>query len=59
MLARGELHVFLDESLKRIPDFSVKPGADIQVSARHVATITSLPLLWPIISSNGEIAYAA
>jgi len=46
MLARTELRVFLEEWLKRIPEFSVKPGARIEVRARTVATITSLPLVW-------------
>lgn len=46
MLARTELRIFLEEWLKRIPDFQIKPGADIKVAARSVATITSLPLIW-------------
>ena len=52
MLARAELRVFLEEWLKRIPDFSVKPGAEIRVSARSVATLTSLPLVWPTAHVN-------
>lgn len=46
MLARTELRIFLEEWLKRIPDFSVKPGFSPRVSARSVATITSLELVW-------------
>ena len=46
MLARAELRIFLEEWLKRIPEFSVKPGAKVRVSARAVATITELPLVW-------------
>lgn len=46
MLARTELRVFLEEWLKRIPDFAIAPGADVKVSARSVATITALPLVW-------------
>jgi len=46
MLARTELRVFLEEWLPRIPDFDIAPGADVKVSARSVATITSLPLVW-------------
>lgn len=46
MLARTELRVFLDEWLKRIPDFQISPDADVTVSVRSVATITSLPLVW-------------
>ena len=46
MLARTELRIFLEEWLKRIPDFQIRPGADVKVAARSVATITSLPLVW-------------
>lgn len=46
MLARTELRVFLDEWLKRIPDFQISPDADVKISVRSVATITSLPLIW-------------
>lgn len=46
VLARTELRIFLEEWLKRIPDFAVKPGTNPQVSARSVATITRLELVW-------------
>jgi cytochrome P450 len=46
MLARMELRVFLEEWLKRIPDFSVKPNADIKVVAGAVVIMTALPLVW-------------
>lgn len=46
MLARTELRIFLEEWLTRIPDFEIKSGARVEVSARSVATITSLPLVW-------------
>ena len=48
MLARTELRIFLEEWLKRIPDFSIKPGSTPKVAARSVATITSLELVWPV-----------
>jgi cytochrome P450 len=48
MLARTELRIFLEEWLKRIPDFSIKPGSTPAVAARSVATITSLELIWPV-----------
>ena len=46
VLARTELRVFLEEWLKRIPDFTIRPGTNPAVSARSVATITSLELIW-------------
>jgi cytochrome P450 len=46
MLARTELRVFLEEWLRRIPEFYIAPGAQITVGARTVATLTSLPLVW-------------
>jgi len=45
-LARAELRIFLEEWLKRIPDFQVKPGAEIKVNVRSVANFASLPLVW-------------
>lgn len=46
MLARVELRIFLEEWLKRIPNFSIRPGAEIEAISRGVAGITSLPLVW-------------
>ena len=46
VLARTELRIFLEEWLRRIPDFAVRPGSDPRVSARSVATITRLELVW-------------
>lgn len=48
MLARTELRIFLEEWLKRIPDFTIKAGTSPKVSARSVATITTLELEWPV-----------
>lgn len=48
MLARTELRIFLEEWLQRIPEFSIKPGTQPKVSARAVATLTSLELVWPV-----------
>lgn len=45
-LARTELRVFLQEWLKRIPDFSVKPGATIRVRVGSANALESLPLIW-------------
>jgi len=48
-VAREELRIFLEEWLQRIPDFEVKPGAEIEVITNGpLATITSLPLRWKV-----------
>ena len=46
LLARTELKIFLEEWLKRIPEFRIKPGATPGVRAGVNATIYSLPLVW-------------
>ncbi len=48
MLARAELRVFLEEWLKRIPDFRVKPGTELEVLNMGVAGINYLPLEWDV-----------
>lgn len=48
MLARTELRIFLEEWMKRIPEFSIRPGTEPKVAARSVATLTSLELVWPV-----------
>lgn len=45
-LARMELRVFLEEWLRRIPDFSIKPGATPRTSSGQVNGILHLPLVW-------------
>ncbi|MDB5987405.1 MAG: Cytochrome [Nevskia sp.] len=46
ILGRNELVIGLQEWLKRIPNFSVAPGATISVVGGTVAKILSLPLVW-------------
>lgn len=48
MLARVELRVFFEEWLARIPDFQIKPGADVRVHPGVVASLPSLPLVWEV-----------
>lgn len=45
-LARQELRIFLEEWLKRIPDFRIKPGARVETSSGMVNGVLSLPLVW-------------
>lgn len=45
-LARMELRVFLEEWLRRIPEFSIKPGHKPRTSSGQVNGILSLPLVW-------------
>ncbi len=46
-LARKELRVLLDEWFKRIPTFTVKPGADTTVFP-GLLSIRNLPLVWAV-----------
>ena len=48
LLARTELKIFLEEWLKRIPEFRLKPGTTPGVRAGINATIYSLPLVWEV-----------
>jgi len=48
LLARTELRIFLEEWLKRIPDFSIKPGATVGIRAGVNATVFALPLVWEV-----------
>jgi cytochrome P450 len=49
-LARRELRIAIEEWLKRIPDFSIKPGAEMPAHAGGVWGIENLPLEWPVPS---------
>lgn len=48
LLARTELKIFVEEWLKRIPDFRIKPGEAAGIRAGVNATIYSLPLTWDV-----------
>jgi cytochrome P450 len=48
ILARTELKIFLEEWLKRIPDFRVKPGAAVRTSCGMVNGLLDLPLEWDV-----------
>jgi cytochrome P450 len=47
-LARAELRIFIEEWLKRIPDFRVKPGATIQYRPGINIAYDQLPLEWNV-----------
>ena len=47
MLARLEIKVFLQEWLKRIPDFAVKPGEKVIFGTGQVNCVERLVLHWP------------
>lgn len=46
-LARRELMVFLEEWLRAIPEFEVKPASDTTIGVGHVAGLRKLELRWP------------
>lgn len=45
-LARMELKVFVEEWLKRIPDFQIKPGVDVRYRPGINIGLQNLPLEW-------------
>jgi cytochrome P450 len=47
VLARRELQVFLEEWLRRIPDFEVKPGTKPVLATGMVNGVLKLELVWP------------
>ncbi len=54
VLARREVKLFLEEWLKRIPEFSLAPGAETPVATGGVNAILKLDLCWPIRPPDGE-----
>lgn len=48
LLARTEMKIFLEEWLRRIPDFQIKPGVTCGVRAGVNATLFDLPLVWEV-----------
>lgn len=48
MLARVEIRAFLEEWLRRVPDFRVKEGVDLIVETGMVVALKSLPLQWNV-----------
>src|SRR5687767_6605626 len=46
-LARIELRIFLEEWLRRIPDFALAPGQRPAAAGGVVMGINYLPLVWP------------
>jgi cytochrome P450 len=47
-LARTEIKVYLEEWLKRIPDFTVKPGEKVVFATGMVNAVHYLPLSWKV-----------
>jgi cytochrome P450 len=47
-LGRTELRVFMEEWLKRIPEFELQPGGKIEMRSGVNGTLYGLPLQWPV-----------
>ena len=47
-LARAELRIFLEEWLKRIPEFQIDPEGEVLWDTGSVAGLSALPLVWPV-----------
>ncbi|MGE0384124.1 MAG: cytochrome P450 [Gammaproteobacteria bacterium] len=47
-LARSEIRIFIEEWLRRIPDFEVETGARVAGQSGLVSGMTALPLAWPV-----------
>jgi cytochrome P450 len=45
-LARVETRIFLEEWLKRIPDFEITPGKNAVTKSGNMNSVHSLPLSW-------------
>lgn len=56
VLARREVKIFLQEWLKRIPDFAIAPGTTPSFSTGFVTGLTELKLVWPVAGRDGEAA---
>lgn len=48
LLARREMRIFIAEWLRRIPDFSVKPGTTVEMQAAIANRIKELHLVWDV-----------
>ncbi len=46
MLARTEIRIFLEEWLRRIPDFAIADGARFEIKVGAAVMIPRLPLVW-------------
>ncbi len=54
VLARRELKIFLQEWLKRIPDFEIAPGTTPPFTTGFVTGLTELKLVWPVARDGAK-----
>jgi cytochrome P450 len=47
-----EARIAIEEWLKRIPDFSVKPGADIRFQGGIIGSLSAVPLVWNLTNAT-------
>jgi cytochrome P450 len=54
VLARRELKIFLQEWLRRIPDFEIAPGTTPSFTTGFVTGLTELKLVWPVAGGSAD-----
>ncbi|RYD84837.1 MAG: cytochrome P450, partial [Sphingomonadales bacterium] len=52
VLARRELKIFLQEWLRRIPDYDLAPGTQPRTTTAPVCCLADLHLVWPVAGGH-------
>ena len=54
LLARSEFSIFLEEWIRRIPEFELKPGETPRFEAGMVNCVTRVPLVWSVVKEQAN-----